>query len=256
MELKFRTLRAEEIECRVNEIGDGFFTLLLYKDARCDMNLLDEVVGALNWKREHCRENANCIVSIWDPDKSCWVSKEDTGTESNTEKEKGLASDSFKRACTCWGIGRELYSAPYIKVSGEVTKKNTKGKFVPIYYNITVKNIAYDSNRNISELVIYGDGKEIFSYPKKKKQEQNQEGSISRAINNAPKQTTITRTEVKTLQEQAKDLIRARSSELGIGWSQFLAILTNEYKVDHPDKLTDEQAEIFIKQIKEISNNE
>lgn len=78
------------------------------------MNILDETVGPLNWKREHSRENANCIVSIWDNDKAQWISKEDTGTESNTEKEKGLASDSFKRACVNWGIGRELYTSPFI----------------------------------------------------------------------------------------------------------------------------------------------
>ena len=118
MELKFRDLKADEIECRVAQVfksGSGF-SLLLYKDARCDMNILDEAVGAMNWQRSHTRDNANCIVSIWDEDKKVWVSKEDTGTESNTEAEKGLASDSFKRACFNWGIGRELYTAPRIAV--------------------------------------------------------------------------------------------------------------------------------------------
>lgn len=118
MDLKFRDLKADEIECRVAQVfktGSGF-SLLLYKDARCDMNILDEAVGAMNWQRSHTRDNANCIVSIWDEDKKVWVSKEDTGTESNTEAEKGLASDSFKRACFNWGIGRELYTAPRIAV--------------------------------------------------------------------------------------------------------------------------------------------
>ncbi len=90
--------------------------LLVYKDARVDMQRLDEVVGPLNWKREHSRENKNCKVSIYNPELNEWVSKEDTGTESNTEAEKGLASDSFKRACTNWGIGRELYSYPDISI--------------------------------------------------------------------------------------------------------------------------------------------
>ncbi len=76
------------------------------------MDILDETVGVYNWKREHTRDNANCIVSIYDQEKKEWISKEDTGTESNTEKEKGLASDSFKRACVNLGIGRELYTAP------------------------------------------------------------------------------------------------------------------------------------------------
>ncbi len=112
--LEFRDLTADEIECRIGMIKATGLTLLLYKDARCDMNILDETVGPLDWKREHSRENANCIVSIWDKDKAQWISKEDTGTESNTEKEKGLASDSFKRACVNWGIGRELYTSPFI----------------------------------------------------------------------------------------------------------------------------------------------
>ena len=77
-------------------------SLLLYKNSRVDMDMLDETVGAENWERLHSRDNANCTVSIYDSDKKMWVSKEDSGTESNTEKEKGLASDSFKRACVNW----------------------------------------------------------------------------------------------------------------------------------------------------------
>jgi hypothetical protein len=119
MELKklSEPLKIDEIDFRIQSVNKGgFATILAYKDARADMNRLDEVCGRLNWKREHTRENQNCIVSIWDDIKKQWVSKEDTGTESNTEKEKGLASDSFKRACFNWGIGRELYDYPVIKV--------------------------------------------------------------------------------------------------------------------------------------------
>lgn len=110
--MKFRLLRADEIDCRVSQCNAYGIGLLLYKDARCDQNILDETVGEMNWQRHHSRDNANCIVSIWDEEKEMWIEKEDTGTESNTEKEKGLASDSFKRACFNWGIGRELYTAP------------------------------------------------------------------------------------------------------------------------------------------------
>ena len=97
MELKFRTLKESEIDVRVATVTEKGVSLLLYKDARCDMNILDEAVGPMNWQRSHTRDNANCIVSIWDEDKKQWISKEDTGTESFTEKEKGQASDSFKR---------------------------------------------------------------------------------------------------------------------------------------------------------------
>ena len=115
--MKFRLLRADEIDARVSRCTQKGTVLLLYKDARCDQNILDETVGAMNWQRHHSRDNANCIVSIWDSEKKQWIEKEDTGTESFTEKEKGLASDSFKRACFNWGIGRELYTAPFMFVN-------------------------------------------------------------------------------------------------------------------------------------------
>ena len=138
----FRTLRADEIDCRIAQIkkdGSGL-SLLLYKDARCDQNILDETVTPMGWKREHTRDNRNCIVSIWDKEKGQWIGKEDTGTESNTEREKGLASDSFKRACFNWGIGRELYTAPFIWIkSGDYTVAKD-GK---VYDRFTVHGIGY-----------------------------------------------------------------------------------------------------------------
>lgn len=122
----FRDLRADEVECRIGQVnkdGKGL-SLLLYKDARCDMNILDETVGTLNWQREHYEVKGRmyCRVSIWDEARNQWVWKADCGTESNTEAEKGEASDSFKRACVNWGIGRELYTAPRIWISANMCK--------------------------------------------------------------------------------------------------------------------------------------
>jgi hypothetical protein len=112
-----KPLPIESVEFRIQSITQhGKAILLAYKDARVDMQRLDDVVGPHNWKREHLRDNKNCIVSIWCEEKKEWISKEDTGAESFTEKEKGLASDSFKRACFNWGIGRELYDYPFIQV--------------------------------------------------------------------------------------------------------------------------------------------
>jgi hypothetical protein len=110
-----RPLTANEIEFRVQSISKkGYATILAYKDARADMIRLDNAVSPLGWKREHINGNANCIVSIWNDDIKQWISKEDTGTESMAAAKKGLASDSFKRACFNWGIGRELYDYPFI----------------------------------------------------------------------------------------------------------------------------------------------
>jgi hypothetical protein len=112
-----KPLLAHEIEFRVQSINKGgFATILAYKDARVDMQRLDDVCGPLGWRRRHVNANHNCIVSIFNQDTKEWVDKEDTGTESNTEAAKGLASDSFKRACFNWGIGRELYDYPSMSV--------------------------------------------------------------------------------------------------------------------------------------------
>jgi hypothetical protein len=112
-----KPLEIGDIDFRVQSINKGgYATILAYKDARVDIKRLNEVCGALGWKREHTNNNHNCIVSIWCEEKKEWVSKEDTGTESYTEKEKGLASDSFKRANFNWGIGMELYSYPKISI--------------------------------------------------------------------------------------------------------------------------------------------
>ena len=168
----FRLLNADEIDVRVATINQKGASLLLYKDARCDMNILDETVGAFNWKREHTRDNANCIVSLWDKEKQEWISKEDTGTESFTEKEKGLASDSFKRACFNWGIGRELYTAPFIYISADkmnIFEKN--GKYAT-YDKFSVEKIAYDDKKQITGIAIKNQkGERVFVYNNIKKGE-------------------------------------------------------------------------------------
>lgn len=155
-----RTLRADEIECRVaqvkqtrNSVG---CSLLLYKDARCDMAILDEVYGAANWQREHTIIDGRlyCNLSVWDDNKKQWITKQDVGTESNTEKEKGQASDSFKRAGTNWGIGRELYTAPFIWITLADGEYTSQGERVRCNQTFKVSEISYSDSRKISGLVI------------------------------------------------------------------------------------------------------
>lgn len=167
---EFRDLRADEIECRVQSVKKNGLVLLLYKDARCDMNILDETVGPMEWKREHCRDNANCIVSIWDDSKSLWVSKEDTGTESNTEKEKGLASDSFKRACFNWGIGRELYTAPFIWIPADKCNITSNEK---CYDRFEVEKIKIEDKRITGLAIVNTTKKErVFVWTKREQKPQ------------------------------------------------------------------------------------
>ena len=129
-------LTARDVELRVAKQTETNVVLLAYKDARVDMRILDECFGMLNWKREHTEVNGKnyCTVSIRDKDTGEWISKQDVGKPSNTEAEKGEASDSFKRACFNWGIGRELYDAPDIKIklkaSDVWTPQNGKPRLV------------------------------------------------------------------------------------------------------------------------------
>lgn len=152
-QLKFRSLRADEVDARIAMVKQNGLSLLLYKDARCDQNILDETVGPLNWQRHHTRDNANCIVSIWDEEKKQWIEKEDTGTESFTEKEKGLASDSFKRACFNFGIGRELYTAPFIWIPSSECNIKPSGQKFTCYDRFRVKSMEVVSGK-ITSVVI------------------------------------------------------------------------------------------------------
>ena len=158
--IKFRKLNADEIEARVSTLSEKGCSLLLYKDARVDQNLLDETVGAENWQRKHelIGNNLYCTVSIWCEDEKMWISKQDVGTESFTEKEKGQASDSFKRACFNWGIGRELYTAPFIWIDakkGNVQIENGKNNKKTTYDTFKVTKIDYDESGKINTLEIY-----------------------------------------------------------------------------------------------------
>ena len=162
----FRTLKESEIECRISEIsrtGAGL-SLLLYKTARTDAALLDEIVGAYNWqnKFEEIGGKMYCGIGVFMNDQ--WIWKWDCGTESNMEAEKGQASDAFKRAGFKWGLGAELYTAPRIFIPKEsCTIKDYNGK-LKCFDVFSVEKIAYDDNENISGLAIKNDttGKRCF----------------------------------------------------------------------------------------------
>lgn len=161
--MNFRDLTAEDIECRVQQVKEKGLVLLLYKNARVDMNILDETVGAENWQREHyeCKGNLFCRVGICVETKKGehifpeWVWKSDCGTESNTEAQKGEASDSFKRACFNWGIGRELYTSPFVWIPADKCDikegKKCFDKFEVEKIIIENKRITALAIRNISK---------------------------------------------------------------------------------------------------------
>ena len=160
MKLDFRRLLPDEIQAKVKVETQTSVMLLLYKDARVDMAILDETVGKMNWQRHHVGVNNNmfCVVDIWDDDKKCWVSKSDAGSESQTEKEKGESSDSFKRACVNWGIGRELYTSPpiWVNVSDSDYSQGQKRRLRTVF---SVADIEYDERGNIIYLILEEDRK-------------------------------------------------------------------------------------------------
>lgn len=151
-----RLLKAEEIECRVSMVKENGLSLLLYKDARVDQKILDETFGPFGWKRSHqsIEGNLYCTVSVYNKESGEWIDKQDVGTTSYSEKEKGQASDSFKRACFNWGIGRELYTAPLIWVQGVLANIQKKGDKLYCNDHFKVASIEYSESREITSLVI------------------------------------------------------------------------------------------------------
>lgn len=188
----FRPLTSEEIDCRVSTCKENGVSLLLYKDARVDQNILDETFGIFGWQRSHQLIDGNlyCTVSIRNPETGEWVHKQDVGKESNAEKEKGQASDSFKRACFNLGIGRELYTAPFIWIPKEMVtiKKDNKGKDTT-YDKFSVRSITIEGGK-IVQLEIQNDTRKcvVYTYGTKKQ-------------NSAPAQNEQTSATAKTKEE-------------------------------------------------------
>lgn len=167
----FRDLKESEIDCRIAQIKQNGVALLLYKDARVDQDILDETVGPENWQRDHkeLKNNIYCGISIWDKEKQQWVTKWDAGKESNTEAEKGEASDSFKRAGFNWGIGRELYTAPFIWIPAEKCNiKTTQQNKLICQDKFIIEKIKID-NKQIVGLAIKNvtTNERVFVYTRK-----------------------------------------------------------------------------------------
>ena len=167
-------MKADEIEVRVGSVSKSGVTMLLYKNARVDMAILDEEFGKFGWQRKHRRDQKGilfCSIGVWDKDFEDWVWKEDCGIESYTEKEKGEASDSFKRAGFCWGIGRELYTAPRIFIkTATKQKQNGRGYELVNPYEFSDMAVSYISTASqyerkwITELRLSKDGEEIYCW--------------------------------------------------------------------------------------------
>ena len=223
-----RLLKASEIDVRVQMVNQNYISVLLYKDARVDMKILDETFGPMNWQRHHDVINNNlfCTVSIYDEDKKQWISKQDVGIPSYTQAEKGEASDSFKRACINIGIGRELYSAPGIFITpqqGEVTQNKNKYQTRSKFY---VKEIEYDNKREIAYLVIV-DGKGNQRYSWGRKTQANPTVANNKPIN------TPNNNQLENYRVEIANMLKVKQ----IPPERLVAWLKQNYKVDKLEKL-------------------
>lgn len=244
MDLKFRKLNANEIDVRIGTIsynkpkqkesGVKGASFLLYKDARVDMTLLDEVVGPMNWQRTHEFKDGKlyCSVGIYNDEIKQFIWKEDVGVESNTEAEKGQASDSFKRACFNWGIGRELYTAPFIYLKQSDFDEDLT------YLKLFVKEIEYNGDE-ISKLVLVDNkGVEKYTYGVK----------TQKKAKNEPKKEEVKpvetpQVEQQTIQAITTDQIAAivNMGESVVTWCK------NKYKVSDLNEMTYQEADELIK---------
>lgn len=167
--MKFRDLTANEIEVRASRITNAGVELLLYKDARTDMSILDETFGMTGWRNSYQSINGElfCTIEIWDAEKSQWIAKQSNGTPSNMEAEKGRASDACKRACFMLGIGRELYTAPRIFVYADKCRKIQQGKNgkMQCYDHFSVAKIKVVDGRIVGLAIRNDDtGKVVFTH--------------------------------------------------------------------------------------------
>lgn len=245
--MNFRKLKAEEIDARIGSINSKGLTLLLYKDARCDMAILDETVGAENWQRSHELINGNlfCNVSIKCGDS--WITKQDVGTESYTEKEKGQASDAFKRACVNWGIGRELYTAPLIWfAAADCNIENGK-----CYDKFCVNDIDYDgsqicklsiTNTKTGKVFKYGYGKDLEEEKPKK----------SRA-KNTTSYATVTKN-LGTITVNAEQMGKIKLEMLRTGITE--KTLCVNYKISSLNELTEEQVNDCIYRLNQTESKQ
>lgn len=222
--MDIRTLNADEIEVKVKQVGEKGAVALLYKTARTDMALLDEVFGQGNWTNDYkeIKGNLYCGIAVRFQDTGEWVWRWDCGIESRADDEgnekKGEASDAFKRAGTRWGIGRELYTAPFIFLSLQTVSAGKDAKGRPRYAlankfaSFSVKQIGYDENRRINELIIEDEkGNIVYSFPKGRQAAKPPAGAAKASVTN--KETGKGQ---KTVQGAADELTQARETEVVI----------------------------------------
>ena len=232
-----RLLKANEIECRVSIVKENGVSLLLYKDARVDQRILDETFGLFGWKRSHqCIDgNLYCTVAVYDKETGEWVAKQDVGTMGYAEKEKSQASDSFKRACFNWGIGRELYTAPFIWVPATDVAIKRNGDKLYCSDHFSVRSIAYNGDREISGLIIANDSNQgQVVYEMKAKAEKPKKNADSGEKNKRQSETTVSNT--STLSDTQMQYLEKELQRTGVE----MEAVKERYKIENSSAISED----------------
>ena len=252
-----RLLKADEIECRVAVINEKGLSLLLYKDARVDQKILDETFGAFGWKRSHQSIDGNlyCTVEILDKETGQWVAKQDVGTTGYTEKEKSQASDSFKQACFNWGIGRELYTAPFIWIpAGKVSIQSKESRYI-CNDRFSVSFIQYNDDREISALVIINDGGKTV-YELKEKGARTAGGSKGKAAegnsNKGKAAQQILQKDFAALSKEQMDSLQAELDRTGVT----METVQSRYQIQEPGTMSAELYNRVMSALKRTKSTE
>ena len=230
-----RLLRADEIECRVGAVNEKGLSLLLFKDARVDQKILDETFTPFGWRRTHQSIDGNlyCTVEIWDKEKGQWIAKQDVGTTSYSEKEKGQASDSFKRACFNWGLGRELYTAPFIWIPAGVASIQQKGDRYITTDRFSVDSISYNEEREINGLVILNGKK-------------NKVFELKQKVEPQKKRESQKKTETKDIAEAQRKALEKELERTGVT----IEAVMERYQIEYPEDMTPEIYEKALQGLK------
>lgn len=183
--MRFRALTADDVEVRIATVKKNGVSLLLYKDARVDQNILDDTVGTDNWQKKYEIIGGNLFCSVGirtlheDSQEREWIWKQDVGVESYTEKEKGQASDAFKRACFCWGIGRELYTAPFIWIPADRCEiKQVADDKYTCYERFRVKNMQVEGGKITALAITNERGVEVFQMGMKRAEQKAEQKEL------------------------------------------------------------------------------
>lgn len=220
-----RQLRADEIECRVGSINEKGVTLLIYKDSRVDMKILDEVFGPLGWQRKHevIDGNLYCTISVYDKETGQWISRQDVGSAGFTEKEKSQAADSFKRAAVLFGIGRELYTSPLIWIPSNKCDLIQRGEKFYCNNRFKVLAIDYGKNKEITGLTIVNEKGTVVFEMKRKEEKNTEESKLNSQLKDG-------------LTEQQTEALYAEMDRTGVEMME----IEERYGVSNVDDITPE----------------